>query len=66
MQEFVVPRSMPRILLMMCGVGEKVKLDDFGVLSLARAVPAWAEDFYRVGYQCITKIPPAARTSKTR
>jgi hypothetical protein len=51
---------------MMCGVGEKVKLDDFGVLSLARAVPAWAEDFYRVGYQCITKIPPAARTSKTR
>ena len=63
MQEFVVPRSMPRILLMMCVVGESVEVDDFGGSSLARSVPARLDDFQCVGYQRITKLSPVLSAS---
>jgi hypothetical protein len=58
MQEFVVPRSMPRILLMMCVVGESVEVDDFGGSSLARGVPARLDDLQYIGYQRITTLSP--------
>jgi hypothetical protein len=67
MQEFVVPRSMPRILLIGFG-GGKLEWKGFGVLPLARDVPSGVGSaggldstrFQRFG----SKVPLATKTAK--